>query len=80
MMTERLKYNKTHDKFLSAYYWRLKSGAEIDYVEEYGGELYPYEFKLSKDFAGSGANIFKGYYGAYPQVVNKQNFTDWLLK
>jgi predicted AAA+ superfamily ATPase len=79
MVSERLKYNKLHDNYLTSYYWRLKSGAEVDYVEEYNGELHPYEFKYNKNSLGAGAKIFTEEYDKKVKLVNKTNFADWLL-
>ena len=49
VIAERLKYNTYHKKFVSSYFWRTYTGAELDYVEEQKGRLYGYEIKWKKN-------------------------------
>lgn len=78
-IVERMKFNKYGRKFLNTYFWRSYSQREIDYIEEYGGGFYAYEFKygdkkqvkLPGEFAGN-------YENARIEVVNKENYLDFL--
>lgn len=45
-ITERYKLHKTTLDRREHYFWRLKSGAEIDLVEDSSGKLSAYEFKV----------------------------------
>lgn len=45
MIVERLKTNAYAERFRHAYFWRTHAQQEIDYVEEWGGKLFAYEFK-----------------------------------
>ncbi len=47
-IVERSKFNMYERKFVNSYFWRTYSGSEIDYVEDYDGKLYAYEFKFNK--------------------------------
>lgn len=35
-------------KPMSRYFWRVYTGDEIDYIEEFDGMLHAYEFKYKK--------------------------------
>jgi uncharacterized protein len=45
LVSERIKYNKFNIKYGNAYFWRTVQQQEIDYLEEYDGQLHTYEFK-----------------------------------
>lgn len=79
LLLERVKLNAGKQDFVSNYFWRTHTGAELDYVEEKNGTLYGFEFK-------SGSKIVKvpsGWLKAYPkskfQCVNKNNYLDFIL-
>jgi predicted AAA+ superfamily ATPase len=78
MVSERIKYQKNHGLYRNNYYWRKRSGAEVDFIEEYDGRLFPFEFKFSQNTASRGANSFSAEYqesGADKvKVVNKTDF------
>ena len=81
MMAERWKYNNNHERYKHLYYWRTHQGGEVDLVEEYGGELHPYEFKWSASKAGRGARAFQETYRTDPvQVVNQGNFVEFVVE
>jgi predicted AAA+ superfamily ATPase len=48
LIIERMKRNEYTEHYCNSYFWRTYTGAELDYVEEYGGRLYGYEFKWTK--------------------------------
>ncbi|NCU29249.1 ATP-binding protein [Candidatus Saccharibacteria bacterium] len=82
MVSERIKLQKNHLLYRNNYYWRKRSGAEVDMIEEYDGKLFPYEFKFNKTQATRGSYVFIEDYhtkGAQPvKVVNKDNFTSFV--
>ncbi len=82
MVSERVKYQRNHLLYRKNYYWRKRSGAEVDLVEEYDGKLVPYEFKFAKSEASRGAFSFVEQYepkgGQAVQVINKDNFIQFL--
>jgi hypothetical protein len=80
LIAERLKRNSYLQHFCSSYFWRLHSGAEIDYVEEYGGKLYGYEFKWSKKRAREPRSWRETYSQAQFQVIHQDNFLQFVLK
>ena len=48
MFSERLKRNTYKQHFANYYFWRTYSKQEIDFIEEYGGNLFGYEFTYGK--------------------------------
>ncbi len=48
IIAERLKYLSYKELFVSSYFWRTYTGAELDYVEEHDGSLFAYEIKYKK--------------------------------
>lgn len=82
MVSERIKYQKNHLLYRKNYYWRKRSGAEVDMVEEYDGKLFPYEFKFTKSEPSRGALSFTtdyGKHGAQPlTVVNSDTFLNFV--
>ncbi len=80
MMSERLKYQRNHLLRYGNYYWRRNRGGEVDYIEEYDGELYPYEFKFKKGSASSAtADFYRSYKAPRIEVIHKENFLKFVL-
>lgn len=82
IISERVKYQKNHLLYRNNYYWRKRSGAEVDLVEEYDGRLFPYELKFTKTNASRGSYSFIDSYesrGARPiEVINRDNFMSFI--
>jgi len=79
MISERYKRNKYTHGLESNYFWRLRTGAEIDYIEEGNGELFAYEFKYSKNKARI-PKSWQDNYGDNFSLVNKNTFLDFVLR
>jgi predicted AAA+ superfamily ATPase len=47
VIMERIKYLNNHRIFVNNYFWQNYKQGEVDYLEEYLGYLYAYEYKLS---------------------------------
>ncbi|MDE0091772.1 MAG: ATP-binding protein [Oligoflexia bacterium] len=72
IIAEKLKYNSYYKKFVSAYFWRTYTGAELDYVEEYKGKLNGYEIKWKKTSKAPPAWL-ENYNSSF-SCINKTNF------
>jgi hypothetical protein len=76
---ERLKTRAYKNIGSNYYFWRTYQQKEIDLVEEYDGVLHGHEFKFT-----GGATKPKEFFEAYPQstfeVINKENYLDFLAK
>ena len=74
---ERLKKHKYSQNYVNMYFWRTKTGSEIDLVEEKDGSLNAYEFKFSeekiKKITGWEENYKSGI-----KIINRFNFTDFV--
>ncbi len=82
MFIERLKYRAYLPLYANMYFWRTYDKQEIDLVEEYGGNLYGYEFKWSGGkIPQRGAP--KGWLEAYPiaeyKVIHSDNYQEFVL-
>lgn len=77
-VSERLK--KTAYKGISSnhYFWRTYSQEEIDLVEEREGKLFGYEFKWKSDKAKPPKSFLKTYKNASFEVINQDNYLDFL--
>ena len=80
LMVERRKANQLAKRQVNAYFWRTYDRKEIDYIEEFGGQLSGYEFKW-----GSGSlrqatktEFLNAYPGSALSTVNQKNFSEFL--
>jgi predicted AAA+ superfamily ATPase len=79
MISERIKYQKYKRMLVYNYFWRTYDQQEIDWVEDRGGILHAYEFKWNPKRK---AKMPKGWEKTYKhstfEVINNQNYLDWL--
>lgn len=79
LVSERIKRNSYNNHYCNTYFWRTTQQQEIDYIEEYNGKLYAYEFKWNSK---KKASISKTFIQAYPdhefKVINKDNYTEFI--
>ena len=78
LIIERLKTNSYNRHYCSSYFWRLHSGAELDYLEEYGGKLYGYEFKWQKKNIAAPKSWKETYPNSEFQPINRENFLNFI--
>lgn len=77
LITERQKWLNNHRSLSNSYFWRLYTGAEIDYVEEDQGILTGYEIKLGK----KSIRVPKSWtetYKADVQLLNPENYLGFI--
>lgn len=72
-----LEYQRIHT---SSCFWRTKFCQEVDYVEEYDGQVYGYGFKWNKHRQVSFPKSFKATYKADRKIVTRENFREFVLK
>ena len=73
-MGERVKLHTTNSDARQHYYWRLKSGAEIDLVEENSGILQGFEYKSNDKKTSRPESWATMYPGAAWRVVRPATF------
>lgn len=80
LIAERIKYLSYTQIYASNYFWRLYTGAELDYVQDTDGELTGYEFKFGEKVAKAPL----GWKTAYPdskfKCINRDNFLEFITK
>ncbi|RKX68379.1 MAG: AAA family ATPase [Spirochaetes bacterium] len=79
LVSERRKVLSWRDSWANAWFWRLRTGAELDYIEEEDGLLRGYEFKFGNKTPGPPASWTAAYPEADYTVVNRDNWTDFIL-
>ena len=77
---ERAKSMQQHNIHAQTYYWRHKTGQEIDYIEVKSSDVHAYEFKWSPRKTVKAPRQFST---AYPDasftVVTPENFLDFVI-
>ena len=79
IIAERRKQLFYTGRSVQTYFWRTYTGSEIDYVEEDGDGLRGYEIKISKTKVQS-PKLWKDEYNAGFQLINRENYIEWLLE
>lgn len=64
LVSEKRKYNAYNSFYGSTYFWRTVRQQEIDYLEEYDGRLFAYEFKWNSK---KRKRLPKPFQTAYPE-------------
>jgi len=78
MIIERQKRNFQHHYYVNRYFWRTYDQKEIDYIEEAGGCLYAFEFKLKKGKTKM-PKEFVDKYKAKFTVINQNSYWDFVI-
>lgn len=76
---ERKKINEAEKRFANLYFWRTYDQKEIDLIEEREGKLFGYEFKWQKEKAKEPKEFLNTYKESSYEVINKNNFENFLL-
>jgi len=79
LIAERKKMLEYHESWASTWFWRLRTGAELDYVEEEDGKLRGYEFKYGNKSPRAPAAWEATYPGSSYTVINRTNWLDFVL-
>ena len=78
LMIERLKYLDYSEQRVNRYFWRTYDKKEIDLIEESGGVLHGYEFKLQGEVKRSTQIEFENAYNGRVRSINQKNFENFL--
>jgi predicted AAA+ superfamily ATPase len=79
LVSERIKANHYKESSARNYFWRTHSQQEIDYLEEYGGQIYAYEFKWNPKAKAKFPNSFiEAYQPQEKKVISQDNFGEFL--
>ncbi|MBX2967384.1 MAG: ATP-binding protein [Cyclobacteriaceae bacterium] len=78
LISERLKANAYAKRSAHTYFWRTKQQQEVDYVEEWNGKIYGYEFKWDARRKVNFSSTFVNAYQANTKVINRGNFREFV--
>lgn len=79
LVSERMKYNHYNNNYLNIYFWRTHNRQEIDFIEEYGGKMYAYEFKWGSSKKIRFPEVFlKSYPVQSTSIINNENFEEFI--
>ncbi len=80
LVSERWKRNLFHNFYGSTYFWRTNRQQEIDYLEEFDGQLHGYEFKWNsaKQRSRPPLPFSENYPEATFQTVHPENYSTFL--
>lgn len=78
---ERLKYNHYADRMVNMYFWRTSEKQEIDYIEEYNGELHLFEMKWNekKQQTKLPNQFMEAYRPQQADAITPENYLTFLI-
>ncbi len=80
LVSERMKWLQQNRSYTLRYFWRTTEAREIDYLEEFDGNLLAFEFKWDPERKVS---FPKPFLNAYPEaktgVVHRGNYFEFLV-
>jgi len=80
LIAERTKRNRYSKYYAQTYFWRTQDQKEIDFIEEYNGNLYAFEFKWnSKKITKIPSHFSKTYPSAQFHCITPENYWDFLM-
>lgn len=72
-VVERQKLIQTKKWYRNIYFWRTQNRKEIDYVEEYDGRLYGYEFKWGTGRYSAPKEFLDEYKNSSVAIISRSN-------
>lgn len=79
IISERIKKLHYTHGYANQWFWRTQAQKEIDYIEEYDGQIYAYEFKWNTKKTNKIPSDFaKAYPTAKFQVITPDNFQEFV--
>lgn len=80
LISERIKKLNYEQKFANYWFWRTTNQKEIDYIEEYNGELSSFEFKWNPKKQEKPVKEFiSNYPDASYKIITPENIEDFIL-
>lgn len=79
LISERKKSNAYTQKYCRSFFWRTQTQQEIDYIEEYGGQIYSWEFKWIQNKRVHIPLKFTETYNSIPTIIDRKNFREFII-
>lgn len=80
LIAERIKLNSYKLRYAKPYFWKNKQQQEIDYVEDYNGSVYAYEFKWQQKRKVKTPKTFAQHYNTELTIIHRENFRDFVME
>lgn len=78
LLSERMKRNQQQKLDCNRYFWRTHAQQEIDYIEEYNGNISAFEFKFNpKKQSKMPASFQNAYHPILFKTINSDNYIDF---
>jgi predicted AAA+ superfamily ATPase len=78
LVSERMKHLHYTKTYAHQYFWRTQQQQEIDYIEDYDGKLYAYEFKWNpKKKVKFSKTFLKNYNVESTKIINNENYWEF---
>ena len=78
LINERIKNGQNHGRDCNRYFWRTHSQQELDYIEEYGGKLYAFEFKWKKQKFSPPPSFVEHYKKVSIELIHQENLETFI--
>jgi predicted AAA+ superfamily ATPase len=80
LVAERIKRNSYTKYYAQTWFWRTQDQKEIDWIEEYNGQLYAFEFKWNTAKTTKIPSHFsKAYPDAQFQCITPENYWEFVM-
>lgn len=79
LISERMKKLSYKHIHAQTYFWRVYTGAELDYIEDRESNLHSYEFKYGSKKAKCPASFLNSYPDSSYELINQSNYLDFIL-
>jgi len=78
LVSERLKHLHYTKTYTHQYFWRTQQQQEIDYIEDYDGKLYAFEFKWNpKKKTRFSRTFLNNYKVESTKIINSENYWEF---
>jgi uncharacterized protein len=80
IISERKKHNAYNQHYCNAYFWRTTAQQEIDYIEEFDGNIYAWEFKWKSKNKTTISKTFTNQYHPKSLItITPENMEDFVI-
>ena len=78
LISERIKQQGYRNMATTNFFWRTYDQQDLDWVEEYQGQLTAYRFSLESDAPTAPSAWRRAYPKAEYKVIHPDNYQEWL--
>jgi len=79
MISERVKQLSTNNSIRNYYFWRTTQQQEVDYIEEFNGKYFAFEFKWNEKKKIKIPKTFSNNYKSVNTGINRGNFREFVV-